>query len=123
MTDAEIDALEAGVELDKIVADACGIRLDHNGLIVPQLTGCAEINFSQARRSFGPSFDWNDAMRAAENTGLFEWGAVALWKSRNANRWAVADVFESGRVLAADGTSGPVAICRAILKAVKNAST
>ncbi len=38
MTTDEIDNLEAGVEIDRMVAEACEVRLDNSGLIIPQLT-------------------------------------------------------------------------------------
>ncbi len=52
MTTDEIDNLEAGVEIDRMVAEACEVRLDHSGLVIPQLTDCKEVQFSPHRRSF-----------------------------------------------------------------------
>ena len=111
-----IDTLMAGPELDWLVCQACGIKAwpPENGGIHP-----VRIQDSNLRmlRAFCPSTNWTDAMLAAERTELFEWGAVALFKSRNTNRWSVADVFETHHVIAAEADSGPLAICRAILKA------
>ncbi len=78
MTTDEIDNLEAGVEIDRMVAEACEVRLDNSGLIIPQLTDCKEVQFSPHRRSFKPSTDWNDAMEAAEKFGLFHYLDVKI---------------------------------------------
>lgn len=146
LTGEQIDTLSAGQYLDRLVAEACGMRLDHNGLIVPQLTDCNEIQFSPQRHSFRPSSDWNDAMLAASHSNLFELETVPAdpnipgrhsnaqfqaFLTRDCGYWTVhlycyfagyatgimnrAIEHQSVRLLAED-KSGPVAVCKAILK-------
>lgn len=111
--------LEAGYELDKAVAEACGIehtaydfRHDASGIVwVPTIP---EDN--KTARPFRPSSDWNDAMFAAEKCGLFKnWlmgqahPAITIGST-----WYFQDYSE--RPMGVESKSGPVAICLAILK-------
>ena len=63
MTDAEIDALECGEDLDLLVADACRItagRSCEGGI------GVCRQQDDGTWTKWEPSIDWNDAMFAAE---------------------------------------------------------
>ena len=126
MTDDEIDALEAGVRLDFKVAKACDVEfysstsIGRRGEIGPPSVVVLDEN--KNAKPFRPSSDWNDAM----------WVVVKFFGSTQVN---VAHVGKNGGdtpwhtwvdevpSIETQAASGPVAICRAILKAVKNAST
>lgn len=115
MTDAEIDALEAGRELDRLVALECGFTLVYDNGYDGEFK--AEL-WPEEPRVFRPSSDWNDAMLAAEKAGLFDEGFLeGYWSVK---KW---DSYDPVAIEIASHQSGPVAVCRAILKAVKNAST
>lgn len=98
MSDTEIDAMEAGSEMDdaiyRIVADIEGIGLP------PAIC---------------PSTDWNDAMFAAETFGLLKSHRLGissldgLWELKYYEHY-------SGNERRAAAPTGPLAICRAILK-------
>ncbi len=138
MTTDEIDNLEAGVEIDRMVAEACEVRLDHSGLVIPQLTDCKEVQFSPHRRSFRPSTCWDDAMEALDrvvgsddgrfpadkayleadkNGWVVDLHKITVWREGDeTNDWM--DTPIASRVVAyAKAPTGPLAICRAILKA------
>lgn len=118
MTHKQIDAMEAGLEMDRAVAEAIG---------------CA-VEFWM-NESFRPSTDMNDAMFAAEAFGLFEaYSHDCFMQSIEGNDlWSVRQRHKHAEELAAawgapgfplrpegwadvaDGTTAPLAICRAIL--------
>lgn len=105
MTDAEIDALKAGVELDKMIAESIGMQYAgfcRRGPVYRFDINSIYADDYECGVSFRPSSDWNDAM----------WVLTAITKARKLCR-------KKHGVRVEDSTSGPVAICRAILKAVK----
>lgn len=137
LTNEQIDALTAGQELDRLVAEACGIKVHTDRMIRPGSTPIGK---------FCPSSDWNDAMLAAEMAELFLLTTVpADQKVPGRNSTAQFQAFlthdhgywtvhlycyfagyatgimnralehQSVRLLAED-KSGPVAVCKAILK-------
>lgn len=92
-------------ELSKAVADACGIEVkEHAGFL--WLTNGTE---------FTPATSWNSAMLAAEKCGLFDDYFTEL--SKDAGGWKV-EVLSVGKWIS---TSGPRAICEAILAVAKEA--
>lgn len=114
--------LSAGYELDKAVAEACGIEHTLVGPIdigddVDYLPPTVALN--RPWRAFQPSTDWNDAMLAAKKCGLFY--ECDLRQSKDAC-WAIVDrIIAIGR-----HESGPMAVCLAILaftKAKSNTKT
>ena len=141
MTDAEIDALKAGVELDKMIAESIGMQYAgfcRRGPVYRFDINSIYADDYECGVSFRPSSDWNDAM----------WVLTAITKARKLCRWEVNGVdggidvvlgavdeertapggfglppmkyvVKKHGVRVEDSTSGPVAICRAILKAVK----
>ena len=131
MTDAEIDALEEVavaaycVELDRLVALQCGFTLVYDNGYDGEFK--AEI-WPEEPRVFRPSSDWNDAMLAAEKVDWQRknegdrlevsyqpngsWNAMII---RYADDYTVPSEMQLG----INHKCGPVAICRAILKAVK----
>ena len=117
MTDAEIDALEAGRELDRLVALGCGFTLVYDNGYDGEFK--AEL-WPEEPRVFHPSSDWNDAMWAAEKAGLF--GTMEYALEQSVDGWMIVDAVFDRPTLACDD-SGQLAICRAILKVVNNAST
>ncbi len=100
MTTDEIDNLEAGVEIDRMVAEACGVRLDHSGLVIPQLTDCKEVQFSPHRRSFRPSTCWDDAMEAAEGDGSC---GMTTKLSNRSELWRVYDRISMANYVVSSG--------------------
>jgi hypothetical protein len=145
MPRSEIETIEAGPELDRLVAEACGIEYERD----PNPSGLHEWEDVYLRQSgrrgsvshclkchriytegyceppppetgckpdpilFRPSTDWNEAMRAAEKVGLLK--TYQLEQSQN-GRYEVRECDMHGHVLISEHQSGPVAICRAILK-------
>lgn len=100
MTTSEIDNLEAGVELDVAVHKACDIPVVWD-------------DKPKGILSFQPSSNWNDAMEAAEKVELFR--TYCLNQSYEGSWWVHR--HDMNKYLSAFVKSGPVAICRAILKA------
>lgn len=94
MTDAQIDAMQAGSEMDAAVLGAI------------QLSSLRHHNLR-------PSSNWSDAMFAAEEFGLFDRhvfgrdNVYCVWEINGPNEAVFA---------VATGATGPLAICRAILK-------
>lgn len=137
MTEAEykaIDDMPASPEMDRAVLDLIGEC---------KQSGCDESNVFHLVRRRSPSSDWNDAMYAAEKCHLFEAQTVAdngyaEGKTRQAyllQRWGRFAIFEflmhwpipdgmrtdypkpsTHHHHVADHESGPLCICRAILK-------
>lgn len=112
MTAEQIDAMEAGPEMDAAVGEACDFE---SGIVNGEcLRGTDDFPEMVA---FRPSTDWNDAMFAAERFGLFDCEVGhegSLYK--NSEIWAVDRVVGAIQVLVATAPTGPLAICRAILK-------
>lgn len=111
MTPTEIDALKAGPDLDRLVAEACGIAVHTDRLIRPGSTPLGQ---------FRPSTSWDDAIRAAEAFAGEEPFSVArlidYTKDNPECFWETRLRYQFNAEYRA---SGPVAICRAILKASK----
>ena len=95
--------LEAGPELDALVAKAIGdtgyrtIPYDYQGVV-------------RIRVDVKYSTDWNAAMEAAEKAELFSTNKASIYKHQNC-LWVV----ETASGMFRAGTTGPLAICRAIL--------
>lgn len=111
MTDEQIDAMEAGLEMDCAVDEA---------VYGPDAVG---VPYRK------PSTDWADAMFAAEHFGLFDTildgHGYGLLLRRSPDGWQVLHPrFFDGRgdVLTMADT-GPLAICRAILKLANQISS
>jgi len=102
MTPTEIDALEAGHELDDLVSQA-----------IDPWENLAGVNLSTQWR---PSTDWNDAMFAAEKCRLFV--NDRFLDNDVTGHWMVqvVDWCDAEAAWISRHPSGPVAICRAILK-------
>lgn len=160
MTPTEIDALEAGPDLDRLVAKACGSEYETNpnpsGLHDWEVVGgnvygnayrCQHCHCDCDDGAYGcgpeppkdgckpspilfrPSTDWNDAMLAAEKVGLFapvgdeSFGFIDRVTDGGPHQYRFCrhrsdDNGLYMRVISRH-KSGPVAICRAILKASK----
>lgn len=123
MTTDQIDAIEAGPEIDALVCAAAGI----DGGIVRTLGKPDECLRATedfpAMAQFRPSTDWNDAMLAADKFGLFgsEKHRHQLWQGTGSgggpDEWFVESFEnENGNAGCVRHVSGPLAICRAILK-------
>lgn len=132
MTAEQISAMEAGTEMDRAVAEAIGGRItrytddyDQDAHLLDRgrdgkLQGFAYKEASGLTRHverFYPSVYWEAAMFAAERAGLFDEAARSLqvWSVG----WVVCLELPEGLRLreriAGCGTTGPLAICRAIL--------
>jgi len=119
MTDAEIDALEAGRELDRLVALECGFTLVYDNGYDGEFK--AEL-WPEEPRVFRPSSDWNDAMWAVVNFfGSTQVNVAHVGRNGGDTPWHVW--VDEVPCIETQAASGPLAICRAILKAGKNAST
>lgn len=133
MTNDEIDKLEAGVELDRLVAKACAIDVIYTPLAIDPFKLSRNLD-DHREVIFSPSRCWNDAMLAAEKCDLFSslgddfFGFIDRITDGGAYDYRVCCHYHTSggelrvRVIAKH-PSGPVAICRAILKASSNAST
>jgi hypothetical protein len=103
MTDEQIDEMYPGRELDyatNMAVFGCDVPVNGDGT------------------KFLPSTSWDDAIHVATQSGLF--GKSCMWGGKHPNLWTVwklgeiRDPITIGPPLSV-GT-GPVAICRAILK-------
>lgn len=103
MTDVEIEAMPAGPEIDAIVCVAADIDPD------PRMVG------DGSGRTFSPSTDWNAAMYAAERFGLFDMPILAFTDN---DRHSDCDETVHG-----EAPTGPLVICRAILKLARKETT
>jgi len=121
LTHEQIDALEAGPELDLLVAKAIAVpAVVTDG--VCYIGNSSLFQGDYITRLFRPSSDWNDAMAAAEKCLEQPW--LILHEGRY---WNVRKKISGVRHLEsneadyrvaplASSTSGPLSICRAILK-------
>lgn len=118
MTTEQIDVLEAGLDMDEAVAEVCGVAgFPHSSGV--WLTGGAD---GKGDVPFRPSSDWNDAMYAAERFGLWTsilFGAVGPCSSGVPPKEYGCfqfDMTHGCNVRFSTASTGPLAICRAILK-------
>jgi hypothetical protein len=109
----EIESMEAGPACDMAVGHAVGLPLSGNNrtgvsLVLGDGGECAK---------FQPSKFWNDAMYAAERFRLFDikdhWAALVHFSDEGV--WQVQN-SESLSGVVGSAPTGPLAICRAILK-------
>lgn len=89
-----------------------------SGLVeLPLVLPTVHKSLSQSSKSFpSPSTNWSDAMLAAERFGLLD-GVRVLTCDRGS--WQVWKIDQFGQVegpVLASAATGPLAICRAILK-------
>jgi len=108
MTDERIDAMQAGPEMDRAVLDAIG---------EPRHSGCDESGAFRLVRRRLPSTDWNDAMYAAERINLF--GIHTVLGVGDFGDWTVLSWEGTTMTEISSADTGPLAICRAILKLAK----
>ena len=153
LTDEQINALESGPEMDRLVAEACGETVKYGsfaspvcfnesvswrGYYVPYTADTFETSgvhkleqppegFEWGRPTLAFSRDWNEAMFAAERFGLFEITKLGHVKdltatlTRHDGLWEFGlSEMDSGPLLKTESTSGPLAICRAILKLARH---
>jgi hypothetical protein len=117
MITEQIESMEAGPEMDMAVAEACResatIYFDHDA----QENICLRL---PGDVRFRPSTDYNDAMFAAEQFGrgfhMSDYGRSHVANPDRQNKFVVEIVSESGVTYTAFAPTGPLAICRAILK-------
>lgn len=130
-----IDNLQPGVELDRLVAEALGMEymgFCRRGPVYqwPEKMHSTFAEDYECGVSFRPSIDWNDAMWAAEKAELFatgpneedSFGFIDLVTDGGPNKWRVCrhrfNEYESLCIaVIATADTGPLAICIAILKA------
>lgn len=126
MTDAEIDAMEPGPEMDRAVAEACGLVLDKrsSGALVRGLqrsrTILRKIEDGTRGLHFRPSLEWDCAMFAAELFGLFDSrvaGRMSQTLGHDGKQWSVQECYEPPlEYIGTKAPTGTLALCRAILK-------
>lgn len=81
--------LEPGYELDKAIAEACGIEHElRGGEVWINLNGSVGFPFR-----FEPSADWNDAMFAAKKCGLFSDNRCCLHLDDGV--WYIVEMYEA----------------------------
>lgn len=142
LADIDIDALEAGPETDKLVAEAVGYNvvdapcppgLNSYCYIVPEwLDGKPALRCLNKETGddfkWSPSTDWNAAMQAAEEVGLFREHLVSLERIDSSaccsgippDAYHVMDPTGAWQpVSCVSAPTGPLAICKAILKVTK----
>lgn len=111
MTTEQIDAIEAGPEMDRMVAQACDLD--------PPFLLFGETSVG-VHSQWKPSTDWTDAMHAAERFGLLRDNEHHDTRVLGVEADGVWVIFHldgpvvSGFICRAP--TGPLAICRAILK-------
>lgn len=142
MTDEQIDAMQAGPEIDRAVAAVCfdvyRLTPDVDPLIktAPCVLDVHKHSLSKQHplwlipsregehRPFAPSEDWNDAMFAAERFGLFNRAGVSLsrgdWYGEIDIERVVWRITQYESTLISHADSGPLAICSAILKLARD---
>lgn len=117
MTDAEIDAMEAGPECDRLVAEVLGSHPD----IDTNPPGLTRRQGNGYWSEFRPSTDWNDAMFEAERFGMWNTTPSGGFRHLHKITWRDADYhigeqnYDDCETIAS-APSGPLSICRAILK-------
>lgn len=108
------DTLEAGPELDALVARTLGLKCIPHG---------PEPRSHSLNPPLPYSRDWNAAMEAAEAVGLFDWkGHLLFFGKTGAGDWSFHSNWghwldERERHVYAIAPTGPLCICRAILEA------
>lgn len=119
MTNDEIDAMEAGPEMDALVADrvmgwrvaewedGCDYAFDATGFAVKRLTG-------YAKKRWRPSIDMGAAWSVVEHIGLLD-HAATLSHHPNEGGWWVDD--NHNHAIQSVAPTAPLAICRAALRA------
>lgn len=129
LTREQIEVME-WPEIDRLVGIAAGFE-ECDGDVVIEGIPCGRwqgfIIDGEMRDDWHPTLNWNDAMLAAERFGLWspptgdrKFGGCYLQPPmRTGDGWCVADWAETGQEsgnAVADADSGPLAICRAILR-------
>lgn len=129
MTAEQINAMEAGPEMDRLVAEAIGGRIvryeddyDQEALLLEpsgsdrKLQGLKFDGETGYTSRFYPSHYWDAAMFAAERFGLFDETnhGMVLWFADN--EWLIGRRLYYPTPPRATEATGPLAICRAILK-------
>lgn len=107
MTAKQIDAMEAGPDMDRAVARIIGPLCTAAG--VPM-----QYRFTDGHDViWEPSTDWNDAMFAAERFGLLKNRYLI---QETDGTWAIKEYIHfEGICPIARAASGPLSLCRAIL--------
>lgn len=135
LTDEAIDAMEAGAEMDAYVAEAIGIRyavatLEGRVTRVAKVSPGATETISP--HNWNPSTSWDTAMEAAENVrekygrivlnNIATGYRVMLVRKERLQTGSVDQLMDDffDRSCAAVDSSGPLAICRAILKLARS---
>lgn len=113
MTTEQVDLIEAGPDMDAAVAVAIG------GYTIPyrmpdgrDVRALCYDGMMQVA-PWNPSRSWTDAMFAAERFGLFNSFRVLRM---NRYDWEVMEIGDPLDRIVSNAPSGPLAICRAILK-------
>ena len=105
------------VEINMAVAKAAGIE----AVVVRAPIGSGRVCLrSENYARWNPAGDWNDAMEAADKTGLFDPGRgcaeLSQVKSVEGTEWCVElDAGYAGPWAIISDPTGPTAICEAIL--------
>ncbi len=110
-----------GLQLDLAVAKAIGLRtsiVNHSCCVSGgekrELEGSDEVTIGElCATPFRPSTSFNDAMWAA---GLTDAICAPRFLSLNRGVWSVDSQGPHGQTLFTSDSSGPVAVCKAILK-------
>lgn len=107
MNKQEVNQLEAGMEIDRLVAEACGIAV-HDDIV--QRLGSIPIHH------WRPSTDWSDAILAIETFVGNESFSVARHIDHSQDETVFFwDIRLNNRFIVDTQPCGPLAICRAIL--------
>lgn len=113
--------LQAGPELDRAVAEACGVMYeypshdysDYDTRVCPRCGQLTPIGEDEVCYPFSPSTDWNDAMLAAERTvAIDDYCSIQLSQCERGDGWTCTIQCDATRAFA---ETGPLAVCRAIL--------
>lgn len=118
MTTQQIEAMEAGPEMDIAIIEA----------LVAASGERLELHTPRTANEFRPSTDWSDAMFAAEKFGLFDnYKFSQCLTCSTPHSWTVStgphgDTEPAGVASGffANAETGPLAICRAILKLARD---
>ena len=119
MTPKEIDKLEAGPELDALVAEhVMGWRWAVAECEAPSLNDgrCQKPNGAFVL-NFKPSRDIAAAWQAVEKFNNYD------WKLESHGEGETFTIYKDGTHYSGDGAGAPLAICRAALKAMLTSSS
>lgn len=109
--------MKTDVEYCIRVAEACGFEYKTE----PKMSGekvNLRVRVPGAWRPFFPDVNWDSAMFAAGDVGLFSTLGCLLTQDVSSKRWVVEQWRGAGSDVVSQHDAGPYAICESILKLI-----